>query len=196
MADKLHSSLTGSELHEPKGVASATANTVYVANGTGSGSWTTLTDNSGWSSFTDTGSTQTITATSSLGTLVTNDKNASVETYDPVDLTSSLWDSTSNKFKPIALGDIYLAQLEFEIDSVASFSYGVVEIHNGSVQLSSHTFENPAGAGQNYTIPFLIPVDATTLSNGVTFNVYKDSGGATLVIDSVKMVFARLHKGS
>lgn len=40
MAD--HASLTGSSLHEPKGAAAATAGTVYVASGAGSGSWTTL----------------------------------------------------------------------------------------------------------------------------------------------------------
>lgn len=38
MAD--HSTLTGTALHEPKGVATAAANQVYVANGTGSGVWT------------------------------------------------------------------------------------------------------------------------------------------------------------
>lgn len=34
-----HSSLTGSDLHEPKGVASANAGDVYVADGAGSGDW-------------------------------------------------------------------------------------------------------------------------------------------------------------
>jgi len=34
-----HSTLTGADLHEPKGVSIATANTVYVADGAGSGSW-------------------------------------------------------------------------------------------------------------------------------------------------------------
>lgn len=34
-----HADLTGAELHEPKGVASASIDTVYVANGAGSGSW-------------------------------------------------------------------------------------------------------------------------------------------------------------
>jgi len=34
-----HASLTGAELHEPKGVESATAGEVYVANGSGSGVW-------------------------------------------------------------------------------------------------------------------------------------------------------------
>jgi hypothetical protein len=37
-----HASLTGADLHEPKGVASATSGQVYVANGAGSGVWTTL----------------------------------------------------------------------------------------------------------------------------------------------------------
>lgn len=37
-----HSTLTGSSLHEPKGVASASANKVYVSNGSGSGSWSTV----------------------------------------------------------------------------------------------------------------------------------------------------------
>jgi hypothetical protein len=34
-----HSTLTGAELHEPKGISLASSNEVYVANGTGSGSW-------------------------------------------------------------------------------------------------------------------------------------------------------------
>lgn len=37
-----HSSLTGADLHEPKGVASAAANQVYVADGAGSGTWTNV----------------------------------------------------------------------------------------------------------------------------------------------------------
>jgi hypothetical protein len=39
MADVQHSALTGASLHEPKGVAAASANTVYVADGAGSGAW-------------------------------------------------------------------------------------------------------------------------------------------------------------
>lgn len=35
-----HNLITGSDLHEPKGVAAASNKTVYVANGSGSGSWT------------------------------------------------------------------------------------------------------------------------------------------------------------
>lgn len=42
MANVTHSSLTGAELHEPKGVASASDREVYVADGAASGAWETL----------------------------------------------------------------------------------------------------------------------------------------------------------
>lgn len=48
MANVSHASLTGSNLHEPKGVAAAALGTVYVANGAGSGSWNSI----GTSAFT------------------------------------------------------------------------------------------------------------------------------------------------
>lgn len=40
MANVNHSTLTDPYLHEPKGVAAASSGDVYVANGSGSGSWT------------------------------------------------------------------------------------------------------------------------------------------------------------
>lgn len=36
-----HNALTGSDLHEPKGASTATSGQVYVADGAGSGTWTT-----------------------------------------------------------------------------------------------------------------------------------------------------------
>lgn len=39
MADIQHKDLTGADLHEPKGVDAASASTVYVADGAGSGTW-------------------------------------------------------------------------------------------------------------------------------------------------------------
>ena len=40
-----HSTLTGADLHEPKGVASANADDIYIANGSGSGAWTAADNN-------------------------------------------------------------------------------------------------------------------------------------------------------
>jgi len=42
MPDSAHSTLTGAELHEPKGAAGATANQIYISDGAGSGTWTTV----------------------------------------------------------------------------------------------------------------------------------------------------------
>lgn len=42
MANVAHSSLTGSDLHEPKGVSTATAGQAYIADGAGSGAWTDI----------------------------------------------------------------------------------------------------------------------------------------------------------
>lgn len=42
MANVEHSGLTGSDLHEPKGVAAASNNSVYVADGAGSGAQTVI----------------------------------------------------------------------------------------------------------------------------------------------------------
>jgi len=41
MTNVVHANLTGADLHEPKGISTATANCVYVSNGSGSGSWVT-----------------------------------------------------------------------------------------------------------------------------------------------------------
>lgn len=42
MAQDQHKNLTGTDLHESKGVASASSGTVYKADGAGSGSWVNL----------------------------------------------------------------------------------------------------------------------------------------------------------
>lgn len=44
MADIQHSAIADPQIHEPKGVAAAVANRVYVANGSGSGAWSKLQD--------------------------------------------------------------------------------------------------------------------------------------------------------
>ena len=43
MANVEHSAITDPHIHEPKGVAAATSGQIYVANGSGSGTWVTPT---------------------------------------------------------------------------------------------------------------------------------------------------------
>lgn len=44
MANLEHADLTDPNIHEPKGASDADADTIYVANGAGSGTWTTIED--------------------------------------------------------------------------------------------------------------------------------------------------------
>lgn len=48
MAEIQHNQLTGADLHEPKGVETATAGQIYIADGAGSGDWTDPTNTSAW----------------------------------------------------------------------------------------------------------------------------------------------------
>lgn len=41
----IHSTMTGADLHEPKGIESASLNTAYVADGLGSGQWIDIKEN-------------------------------------------------------------------------------------------------------------------------------------------------------
>jgi len=101
MANVLHKNLTGSDLHEPKGAASANDLEVYVANGSGSGAWSILvpvgiisdyagsTEPTGWL-FCD---GDTIGNATSGGTARAN--------ADTVTLFTLLWNSFANTELPI-----------------------------------------------------------------------------------------------
>lgn len=78
MPDVVHSGLTGSDLHEPKGADSATANQIYVANGSSSGTFKKITKDS----------IDPESATS--GKVLTSDgTNTSFENVDPTTLDST-----------------------------------------------------------------------------------------------------------
>lgn len=99
-----HSTLTGTENHEPKGADTATAGTVYVSDGAGSGSWTTLAGTQ--VSITDTGGYYTGTTVEAIlqeirafppqfgGLYITNNVTAETATGSAVDWTTN-WVSGS-----------------------------------------------------------------------------------------------------
>ena len=70
MANVQHSALTDPNIHEPKGVSSASSGQVYVANGSGSGSWTYTSGHAYGELFIDAGVTsQTLPASSATAKL-------------------------------------------------------------------------------------------------------------------------------
>ena len=84
MATIQHNALTTTNLHEPKGAGTATANTVYLADGAGSGSWQALNPHAGWRySDIGTGTTFTTPTTYTLMTMTT------VESASPLNMSTN-----------------------------------------------------------------------------------------------------------
>lgn len=90
MTTVAHSTLSGSDLHDAKGVATATSGQVYVANGSGTGVWSTLTNAFSNSRLhvqyqvsqntSDTVMTAATWQTRNLNTIITNDISATLGT--------------------------------------------------------------------------------------------------------------------
>ncbi len=69
-----HNELTGSDLHEPKGAATASAGQVYVADGLGSGNWENpLTDINNLNEFEMNGTLEDVSETTSFYVRVARD---------------------------------------------------------------------------------------------------------------------------
>lgn len=102
MANVAHSSLTGSDLHEPKGISSATTGQVYVANGSGSGAWTDT--DIGVASFTTGDLKPTFKTTADSGWVMCDDGTigslssgaSTLASATTADLFTLLWNNFAN----------------------------------------------------------------------------------------------------
>lgn len=94
-----HKSIPDSELHEPKGVATAANSTVYVGNGTGSGSWRKLAPTEL--------SNMSATLTQSNRKLVSDGANGITSTYDSAYGVMAITNNT-NGFTVTTASDVTL----------------------------------------------------------------------------------------
>ena len=102
MATVQHSLLTDGDIHEPKGIGSAAANQVYVADGAGSGAWGTLSDfNNGIADYNDTSSAAS-----------------------PVTLAANTWTTLPND----GLGPFTLESLPTGVTTLLDSSTGAIDI--------------------------------------------------------------------
>lgn len=153
-----HSTLTGANLHEPKGAASALTNQVYVANGAGGGAWTTKLT-MGFADYNDVTTTGTpITVVGGAGFVaLTNDEAGAGtnKTYLPTGVTD-VWDSATNKFDwtELALGDVIDIRLDIDI---------IIATTNTEVEV---VLELADGSGGDYNIQF---INATNFKTAATF---------------------------
>jgi len=121
MAGPSHADLTGADLHEPKGADSAAADTLYAANGTGSGAWRKVT-----SASIDTSSIKNINKfflTSSLANI-----SSASSIYVPVPV-----DATLTKVTTVLQGVIATANATLTVANYALSTIGTITVaYSGS----------------------------------------------------------------
>jgi len=162
MANVAHSGLTGSDLHEPKGVAAASANKVYVTNGAGSGTFTAI------SSF-----------TGAFGSQYFHCQETQTSGTAGSSLTSSSWNTRAINGE--VTDDLGLSIVSSQISLVAGTYFIMAEaVAAFTGTLNRNTNENVATKLRVRNI-----TDGTTLLNGPgnRFNLVDDGGGNDQLLD-------------
>ncbi len=204
MANVQHSSLTDPNIHEPKGITTAAANTVYMANGSATGSWTNVNrlPGTGWGQYSNSIYVSTTAlAISTTDVIVPFDTNVTVSQL-PITLagvTSPLMDLASEKLLFVSAGDLHSITLGFKVYSVssspASMDLKIFGSSDGSTYatlLGETTVSLIKGAGQYITESSLFPVTANMVTHGAKIALATNTGTANII--DINLITARVHK--
>ena len=209
MANVQHSNLTDPNLHEPKGVSTATADQVYISNGSGSGSWTNVSrlPGTGWGQYSNsvyTGSTYlTIDST---GVILPFDTNTNI-TQLPITLTGStgsLMDLTTERLLFVSVNDMHSITLGFfigtETGSAAYVDLSMYTSTDGTtyatlVGETTYPILKSTGGTVNQYInaSSLFPVSSNMVTHGVKIQL-KTATGDTIDIKDISVITTRVHK--
>lgn len=199
MANVEHSTLTTTELHEPKGVAGASANQFYLSDGAGSGTWTYFP--TGWANYQDaSGSAQTFNSTPSILT-IDGAGSATEKSYLPPEIRGSgdLWDTTNDLITPIAVGDSYDIRLDLPVTGTGtspSYLFWNLDIGGGtSITTSIASGTLVIAKTAPFTLSIAVPIFCLTTfkTNGGQFFLATDAG--TVTIDEASIYISRNHAG-
>ena len=103
MATVQHSAITDPNIHEPKGVAAATVNKLYVSTGTGSGTWKKLSPPQLSGLTTNGQAGDTLTVDGSGNFVLTGTPHGSVHFYDLVTPYTLTYPSAFTKLAPTTI---------------------------------------------------------------------------------------------
>lgn len=203
MANVQHSSLSDPNLHEPKGASTAAANTVYLANGSGSGTWTPVnrTPGTGWGQYSNATYVGTnVLAISTTEVLVPFDTNVNV-TQLPISLTgstSSLMNLSTETLQFVSTGDLHSITFGYTVYSLSTAVtmdlklYGSSDGTTYSTLLGETTVSLAKGAGQIVTESSLFPVTANMVTHGARIYLRTNTGTANII--NIGLITARVHK--
>lgn len=155
---------------------------------------------SGWGYYKDNGATQTFDTTPAL--LRINGGDAATETaYLPLDIRGSgeLWNTSTNRITPVALGDGYNIRLDLTVASESGNPNGLtveLDIQAASSYAGRITIlDRLAGTGRSipYTVSIGVPlfVGATFVANGGQFWVTADTGSVS--VSTAAILVQRAH---
>ena len=207
-----HNTLTGSQLHEPKGADSASSGQVYIADGAGSGSWTTLSTSSisglleqGIYDYNDLATSTTPIPLTLANTQyeVTND-GAGTFTNKTYALSgiADLWNTSTNRFDftGLSLGDTVDIRFDIEITTTSANTAVdfVIELGIGSApyQLTFSPLSDFKSAGTYKVVNWfgIYMGDLNTLNNPGRVLARADNTGVTVKVNGWYM--RPLHKTS
>lgn len=190
-----HVSLPDSELHEPKGVAGATTGQVYIADGAGSGDWTTVAGLSrmGWYDYNDAATTTTpINLAAGVATVMTNDGAGSFTNIAyPLAGVTNLWDTATDRFDftGLDLGDTVDVRIDLEITSTGAnhefqVDFSLAEGSGGDYSLRVTDIEYKSAGTYQLTLYYgLYMGDLNTKDNPASIKVTSAAGGDTVVVN-------------
>lgn len=204
MANVQHSSLTDPNLHEPKGISTAAANTVYLANGSGSGTYTNVNrlPGTGWAQYSNALYVGTnYLAVSTTDVVLPFDTNTNV-TQLPITLagvTSSLMNLTNETLLFVAAGDMHSVTLSFRVATVATNPnyldlklFGSSDGTTYATRLGETTIPILKSTDQYINVSSLFPVSANMVTYGARLSVKTDVGTANLA--DINLITTRVHK--
>ena len=203
MPDVQHSTLTGAELHEPKGISGAAAGQYYAADGAGSGAWQDpeldpsdgtadsvfIADGAGGGSWEEPQFGQMYTVDTDAATLsgigttpvifpFSNDGEANGVTVD----------STTNNDLEVTVAGVYQIHFSCSISTVASGDSGLYEwdIYVNGVKSTFGVKRNLSGTADNGSVSL---TGLINLSANDTIDVRVDEASNT---DDINIAFAQL----
>ena len=204
MANVQHSTLTDPNLHEPKGIAAASADQVYRSNGSGSGTWTNANrlPGTGWGQYTNTTYTGTTALAISTTEVLVPFTTDAVVTQLPINYagtTSSLMDLATEKLLFVTSGDLHAVTLTYKIYSTSGSPatmdlnmYGSSDGTTYATLLGSTTVNLTKGAGQVITQTSLFPVNSNMVSYGAKIYLVTNTGTANII--DIGLISARVHR--
>lgn len=193
MANISHSTLTGADLHEPKGADTANSDTVYRADGAGSGAWKKL-YLIGVEDYNDAATATTPISLASAGVYygLTNDGAgpATNKTYK-IPGFPDIWNVATNQFSftHLALGDTVDFRVDIEITTSASNHEITLALELGIGSAAPYTLEVDTRTYKNagtYRLISMFPIylgDTTTKDYPARFVIKSDATGDTVKVN-------------